>query len=113
MVGDGINDAAALALAHVSACPGDGTDLAQTAADLVLRAEGLSTLPAAIRTARRAQRLARQNIAFALAYNAVAVPLAITGVVTPLIAALVMASSSLVVTLNALRAGKESASWTS
>ncbi|MFZ4411006.1 MAG: HAD-IC family P-type ATPase, partial [Paracraurococcus sp.] len=111
MVGDGINDAAALALAHVSACPGDGTDLAQTAADLVLRAEGLGALPGAIRTARRAQRLSRQNIAFSLAYNVVAVPLAITGVVTPLLAALVMASSSLIVIGNALRAGKDSA-WT-
>ncbi|RAI60048.1 cadmium-translocating P-type ATPase [Roseicella frigidaeris] len=112
MVGDGINDAAALALAHVSACPGDGTDLAQSAADLVLRAEGLATLPGAIRTARRAQRLARQNIAFSLAYNVVAVPLAVAGLVTPLIAALVMASSSLVVIGNSLRAGKEAA-WTS
>ncbi|WP_431271035.1 heavy metal translocating P-type ATPase [Dankookia sp. P2] len=111
MVGDGINDAAALGLAHVSACPGDGTDLAQTAADLVLRAEGLSTLPAAIRTARRAQRLAKQNIAFSLAYNLVAVPLAILGVVTPLMAALVMASSSLIVIGNSLRAGKDPA-WT-
>lgn len=111
MVGDGINDAAALALAHVSACPEAGTDLAQTASDLVLRGGGegtaLSALPAAIRAARRAQRLAKQNIAFSLAYNLVAVPLAIAGLVTPFIAALVMASSSLVVTLNALRAGKE------
>ena len=112
MVGDGINDAAALALAHVSASPGDGTDLAQTASDLVLRAEGLGALPAAIAVARRAQRLARQNIAFSLAYNVVAVPLAIGGLVTPLIAALVMASSSLIVIGNALRAGKETA-WTS
>jgi Cu2+-exporting ATPase len=112
MVGDGINDAAALALAHVSACPGDGTDLAQTAADLVLRAEGLGALPGAIRVARRAQRLARQNIGFSLAYNLVAVPLAVSGVVTPLIAALIMSSSSLIVIGNALRAGKDTA-WTS
>jgi Cu2+-exporting ATPase len=112
MVGDGINDAAALALAHVSACPGDGTDLAQTAADLVLRADGLAALPGAISTARRAQRLARQNITFSLVYNVIAVPLAITGVVTPLIAALVMASSSLIVIGNSLRAGKDAA-WTS
>ncbi len=105
MVGDGINDAAALALAHVSACPEAGTDLAQTASDLVLRGEApLAALPGAIRTARRAQRLARQNIAFSLAYNVVAVPMAILGLVTPFIAALVMASSSLVVILNALRA---------
>jgi Cu2+-exporting ATPase len=109
MVGDGINDAAALALAHVAACPGDGTDLAQTAADLVLRSEGLGALPGAIRTARRAQRLARQNIAFSLAYNVVAVPLAVSGMITPLFAALIMSSSSLIVIGNALRAGKEAA----
>ena len=110
MVGDGINDAAALALAHVSAAPEAGTDLAQTASDLVLRgAAPLSALPAAIATARRAQRLARQNIGFSLAYNLVAVPLAVLGLVTPLIAALVMASSSLVVILNSLRAGTEAA----
>lgn len=110
MVGDGINDAAALALAHVSACPEAGTDLAQTASDLVLRGEApLAALPAAIATARRAQRLAKQNIGFSLVYNLVAVPLAIADLVTPLIAALVMASSSLVVILNALRAEKEAA----
>jgi Cu2+-exporting ATPase len=60
--------------------------------------------------ARRAQRLARQNIAFSLAYNVVAVPMAVLGFVTPLIAALVMASSSIIVILNALRAGQEAAS---
>jgi Cu2+-exporting ATPase len=110
MVGDGINDAAALGLAHVSVSPGSGTDLAQAASDIVLRGEGLTALPLAVRVARRAQRLARQNIAFSLAYNVVAVPLAVLGFVTPLIAALVMASSSLIVILNALRAGKEAAS---
>ncbi|MBP0447136.1 heavy metal translocating P-type ATPase [Roseomonas sp. SSH11] len=107
MLGDGINDAAALALAHASASPAGSTDLAQSAADLVLRAEGLSALPAAIATARKAQRAARQNIAFSLVYNVIAVPTAITGIVTPLIAALVMASSSLAVILNALRVGRE------
>jgi Cu2+-exporting ATPase len=81
--------------------------LAQTAADLVLRREELTALPVAIATARRAQRLMRQNIVFSLAYNAVAVPLAIAGLATPLTAALIMASSSLAVTLNALRARKE------
>ncbi|WP_043839568.1 heavy metal translocating P-type ATPase [Muricoccus aerilatus] len=107
MLGDGINDAAALALANASATPAGGTDLAQAAADLVLRAEGLSALPAAVRTARRAQRAARGNIAFSLSYNVVAVPMAVLGFVTPLIASLVMASSSLAVILNALRVGRE------
>jgi Cu2+-exporting ATPase len=109
MVGDGINDAAALALAHVSVSPASGTDIAQAASDIVLRGEGLSALPAAIRVARKAQRLAMQNIVFSLAYNVVAVPMAVLGFVTPLIAALVMASSSIIVIVNALRAGKESA----
>jgi Cu2+-exporting ATPase len=107
MVGDGINDAAALSLAHVSVSPGSGTDLAQAASDIVLRADGLMVLPMAVRVARRAQGLARQNIAFSLIYNMVAVPMAVLGFVTPLIAALVMASSSIIVILNALRAGKE------
>ncbi len=106
MVGDGINDAAALALAHVSVSPATGTDIAQAASDIVLRGEGLSTLPLAVGVARRAQRLAAGNIAFSLAYNVVAVPMAVLGFVTPLAAALVMASSSLIVIGNALRAGR-------
>jgi Cu2+-exporting ATPase len=105
MVGDGINDAAALALAHVSASPANGTGVAQAASDVVLLGEGLSALPYAILVARRAQRLARQNILFSLSYNVVAVPAAVLGHVTPLVAALVMASSSIIVILNALRAG--------
>jgi Cu2+-exporting ATPase len=106
MVGDGINDAAALAAAYVSASPAGATDLAQTTADIVLQREGLAVLPEAIRIARRAQILARQNIGFSLAYNLIAVPTAIAGMVNPLIAALVMASSSLIVIGNALRAGR-------
>lgn len=107
MVGDGINDAAALAAAHVSASPAGATDLAQTASDLVLQRDGLLALPTAIRIARRAQAIARQNIGFSLVYNVFAVPMAALGLVTPLIAAVVMASSSLVVVLNALRAAKD------
>jgi len=107
MIGDGINDAAALAMAHVSVSPANGTDIAQAASDIVLRGNGLAALPYAITVARRAQRLALQNISFSLIYNMVAVPAAVLGFVTPLIAALVMASSSIIVILNALRAGKE------
>ncbi|BDG73172.1 heavy metal translocating P-type ATPase [Roseomonas fluvialis] len=107
MVGDGINDAAALAAAHVSASPAGATDLAQTAADLVLQRDGLAMLPATVRIARRAQAVARQNIGFSVGYNVLAVPLAVAGVVTPLVAAVVMASSSIIVVLNALRAGKD------
>ncbi|MCA3357515.1 MAG: heavy metal translocating P-type ATPase [Roseomonas sp.] len=106
MVGDGINDAAALAAAHAAASPAGATDLAQTTADIVLQREGLTVLPDAIRLARRAQILARQNIRFSLAYNVIAVPAAVAGLVNPLIAALVMASSSLIVIGNALRAGR-------
>ncbi len=110
VIGDGCNDALALACAHVSACPAGSTDLAQSAADIVLTAEGLAPIPAAIATARRAQAIARQNIGFSLAYNLVAVPMAVAGLVTPLLAAAVMASSSLIVILNAPRAGR--ATWT-
>ncbi|MCC7281829.1 MAG: cadmium-translocating P-type ATPase, partial [Acetobacteraceae bacterium] len=106
MVGDGINDAPALALAQASAAPESGTDLARTTADVVLRQGGLAGLAETISLARRAQRLVWQNIVFSLTYNVLAVPLAVAGLVTPLIAAIVMASSSLAVTLNALRAGR-------
>ena len=110
-VGDGINDAPALAAAHVAASAPGATDLAQSAADIVLRTPRLAALPAAISTARRAQRIARQNIAASLVYNVIAVPFAVAGLVSPPLAAAVMASSSLVVTVNALRAGKEQP-WT-
>jgi Cu2+-exporting ATPase len=103
MVGDGVNDAAALAAAHVSAAPATGVDVAQAASDFVLQGAGLLPLAEAVERARRAQRVAAQNIAFAFLYNVVAVPVAIAGYATPLIAALVMASSSLAVIGNALR----------
>ncbi|RVT96104.1 heavy metal translocating P-type ATPase [Rhodovarius crocodyli] len=107
MLGDGMNDAAALARAHVSACPAGATSLAQSSADIVLTAEGLAPIPAAIRLARRAQRIARQNLGLSLAYNVLAVPMAVAGFVTPLIAAAVMATSSLIVIGNALRTGRD------
>ena len=103
MVGDGINDAGALALAHVSIAPGTATDISQRAADMVLRGSTLSPLVEAFDVARKARRLVIQNFILAGLYNAAAIPLAALGLVTPLVAAAAMASSSLLVTLNALR----------
>jgi P-type Cu2+ transporter len=76
---------------------------------LAMVRHGLTALPDAIRAARRAMRLSRQNIALSVAYNVVAVPAAVLGFVTPLLAALAMAASSVGVTLNALRAAKPTA----
>ena len=103
MVGDGLNDAAALALAHVSISPGTAVDATQAASDMVLQGDALMPIAEAIDVSRAARRRVLENFAFAAAYNAVAVPLAAAGQVTPLIAAVAMASSSLAVTLNALR----------
>jgi Cu2+-exporting ATPase len=103
MVGDGLNDAAALATAHVSLSPGSAMDATQAQADIVVRGGGLLAIVDAIDVARQARRRALQNFAVAALYNVVAIPLAALGLVTPLIAAVAMSSSSLIVTLNALR----------
>ncbi len=103
MVGDGLNDAAALAAAHASASPGHAVEASQAAADLVLQGDALMGLVVAIDVAKRAKRRAGENLAFSALYNVIAAPLAAAGFLTPLIAAVAMSSSSLIVTLNALR----------
>lgn len=103
MVGDGLNDAPALAAAYASISPIDAVHLAQTQADAVFLGERLAPVAAALAIARRAGALMRQNLSFAVLYNVIAVPIAMSGHATPLFAALAMSGSSVAVTLNALR----------
>ncbi|MGI3169333.1 heavy metal translocating P-type ATPase [Pseudooceanicola sp. C21-150M6] len=103
MVGDGLNDTVALTTANVSISPASALDAARVASDIVLLGGDLSPIPAALTTARAATKRIRENFRIATVYNVIAVPLAIAGLATPLIAALAMSLSSITVSLNALR----------
>jgi Cu2+-exporting ATPase len=103
MIGDGLNDAAALACAHAAISPGTAVDATLAAADVVFQGDRLYKVIETLDIARAAQARVRENLAFSALYNVCAIPVAMAGLVTPLIAALAMAGSSLAVTLNALR----------
>jgi Cu2+-exporting ATPase len=109
MVGDGLNDGPSLSAADVSMSPSTAADLSQTLADVVFQGDSLAPVLRVLALARLTRRLMRQNLALALGYNAVMVPLAMAGLITPWLAAAAMSASSLLVLANAFRAGRRTA----
>ncbi len=105
MIGDGLNDTIALANAHASIAPGEALDAARNAADVIVISDEMEKIPQVFAISRMAVALSRQNFGIAIAYNAVAIPIAVLGYATPLAAALAMSLSSVTVLLNAARVG--------